>query len=124
MRTIKFRAWDKKNKKMIGGFGIDSTFGYAFIKDFDLGEEYILECEIMQFTGLTDKNGKEIYEGDIVKNERHKFITNIEYYGGAFRCFSEGMPLSLYIDECYADKDINNQLEVIGNIYENPNLLN
>ena len=123
MRTIKFRAWDKVNKKMIGGFGIDSTFGYAFIKDFDLGEEYILECEIMQFTGLTDKNGKEIYEGDIVVGIHYEdFDTGI----GINTLSEECKPFEVKWDENVYGWNLygSDDFRVIGNIYEIPNLLN
>ena len=128
MRQIKFRAWDKTSDVMrtdISSIDYDSTGNICQIivitgTDILFPEK---EAVLMQYTDLKDKNGVEIYEGDIVDCERHGFTTSIEYYGGAFRCRSEGVPLSLYIDECYADKDDNNQLEVIGNIYENPELL-
>ena len=117
-REIKFRAWDKTARTF--DFVSLSDNGWSH-QDTDLEGHELSEWQ--QYTGLKDRNGVEIYEGDVVDCERHGFTTSIEYYGGAFRCRSEGMPLSLYIDECYADKDNNNQLEVIGNIYENSELL-
>ena len=132
MTEIKFRAWmlewDDGGKMFYRVMPTEPDFNQILISfdgdnsfdgDFTVGED----VDLMQYTGLKDKHGVEIYEGDIVDCERHGFTTSIEYYGGAFRCRSEGVPLSLYIDECYADKDDNNQLEVIGNIYENPELL-
>ncbi len=129
MRQIKFRAWMKEQKKMIyEGFKINpggeiSTYGL-----FD-------RLELMQFTGLTDKNGKEIWEGDIVewddcsKGEywrvaivcfdpdlQYKIIKNIRHSLSA----SEG---SIFHHGCFAYQDTHNYLEVIGNIYENPELL-
>jgi uncharacterized phage protein (TIGR01671 family) len=85
------------------------------------GEDY----ELMQFTGLLDKNGKEIYEGDIVKlgtieteeEDRTTFTERILFDKGQFRTTHYGFPVHSWAcnDKCF--------IEVIGNIYENPELL-
>lgn len=84
-RDIKFRAWNKKDKYMEL---VDEL--QMFNNDFNIGmpsEEYFLgkdDVELMQFTGLHDKNGKEIFEGDIIliKNDTEKLI--VKWYDGAF----------------------------------------
>ena len=78
--------------------------------------------EFMQFTGLLDKNGKEIYEGDIIRYETLHYdpsegdspcsFSQVEYRGSSF-VFDEGL-----LDDWGAD-----DIEVIGNIYENSELL-
>jgi uncharacterized phage protein (TIGR01671 family) len=117
MREIKFRAWDRKNKKFIKN-NIDydkcEYYGNIFVcfkcALSDCLEDYIL----MQYTGLKDKNGKEIYEGDILelKNAKISFIPRVIFVM-AWDDTRTGWTL-------YSPKD---EFEVIGNIYENPELL-
>lgn len=131
MRAIKFRAWDHEHKYMLfnvqnayDGMGVNEPGGYkgdwVSFDDFMNNRQYTL----MECTGVKDKNGAEIYEGDIVRadNWRHIVISYGEQYheedwGGWF--VYQGWNLELgsgYLDP------VKWELEVIGNIYENPEL--
>lgn len=107
MREIKFRAWDGKSMVFhsdLKQIAMSEAVGY-----YNWGN-----LEIMQYTGLRDKNGKEIYEGDIVKGlgyDEDLSEVILEPSGGFYYAWSE---------YGHSAEDI----EVIGNIYENPELLN
>ena len=121
-REIKFRAWNKKEKYMeivddLQMFSNDLSIGIPS-KDYFLRKD---DVELMQYTGLHDKNGKEIYEGDIVKyrDSRGQHIEKVIFDKG---CFYAGMHWGS--STRLAPKLINTRItEVIGNIYDNPELL-
>jgi uncharacterized phage protein (TIGR01671 family) len=121
MRTIKFRVWDKVPEKMIYlndihdslMFFRDGNASYYSLKNGSGGDEY----ELMQSTGLLDKNGKEIYEGDLVyhkgKNPKeHTFEVVWKEYKWHFNeGKTGGHPFRQFINHP-------ENFEVIGNIYE------
>ena len=133
MREIKFRAWDKEYEKMTYFddedyeyepplvFRLDQVFkkdsNYDDYEDFEYNDVTDV-VEVMQYTGLHDKNGKEIYEGDIVKS--YYYIPNQdgtegERYTIKLIAFDETL--------CKYNIDMFENLEVIGNVWDNPELL-
>lgn len=117
MREIKFRAWNDIDKMLIdwGVLRASPVFFMNIIKG------KARHHKLMQFTGLTDVNGVEIYEGDIVSD--HVGIGQVKYSDkhGAFRvCYGDGMA-KWFID--YFLKGERESIKVIGNIHENPELL-
>lgn len=121
-RDIKFRAWHKKEKRIIlfddhwlcteysclsWGSSQEENQGICIINDYGLYSDIF---NLMQYTGLKDKNGKEIYEGDIVK-----------YSDGV--CLPYSLPITFERGEFTFSLVPEGCLEVIGNIYENPELL-
>ena len=119
-RSIKFRAWSKAFEKMLQGNYDNQYKDFRFDPyGYGLGNESL---EIMQFTGLLDKNGKEIYEGDIVKVDWGSMKNEypIKELGNPFAIefrFYGWFPFDKYLP-------MPEDIEVIGNIYENPELLN
>jgi len=130
MRTIKFRAWDKEDKKMYEVYhlcpqNIESGGIRLFKSKMHCDEnlwQSLGSVELMQFTGLTDKNGKEIYEGDILETGNGlKFPVEWNIAWGCWMMAG----LEPFITQCnnvYFDETKFG--EVIGNIYENPELIN
>ena len=129
-RPIKFRAWDKLQGKMIQSvnytldmFGTSFywIFGYEPVKHLRLSD-----FELMQYTGLKDKNGKEIYEGDIVQiqywKDKPDMATGKIQWNIEDACFE----IEWALGDTYGFSDmldLSASLEVIGNIWENKGLL-
>lgn len=140
MREIKFRAFYKPRRLMLNVLSIDFINQWVELEcpyeDLEGGDNISAmfhEIELMQYTGVKDKNGVEIYEGDLFRsgpsyNER-SFRVNWEdedarFLGIGYGKDSERVPGEKYV--CYVgvyNKLKNNTVEVIGNIYENPELL-
>lgn len=125
--TPKFRAWDKHSQKMFANdeliiwnnnvYANDSKkLSCNYLKGWSIDEEYL-----MQSTGLKVKNGKEVFVGDIIKCTRgcpHEVYIEKEYAG----TFIGGMP-AVYLKELGEGYAWTEHEEIIGNIYENRELL-
>lgn len=151
MREIKFRAWDKLHKRLADVASIDFLSGVAMLDDSeDIWRIGFGDIVMEQYTGLHDKNGKEIFEGDIVKYDLIReigpnydpttlgFIDNdlsidTELIGKVVVWPSQGvMATSVKVtdpeqfDEKYPVPKrwhINQQFEIVGNIHQNADLL-
>lgn len=132
MREIRFRAWSKSYKKMVyfdlRGRNIvcgDIYDGLALCDEsFDRGFEYLNsddEFVVMQYTGLQDKNGKKIFEGDILLGKYSYGLKQREIVEW-LKSFTGFSPFNRY-DSDFGDYYEIGRCEVIGNIYENPELL-
>ena len=123
----RFRAWDKHSQKMFANDELIIWNGNVYandskkltcnnLKGWSIDEEYL-----MQSTGLFDRNGKEVFVGDIVKCTRgclHEVYLEKEYGG----TFIGGMP-AIYLKGLSAGYAWTEDEEIIGNIYENKELL-
>lgn len=119
MRKLKFRAWDTERSVM-------AQVNYLGLNDDEVGMEdeecrcwnapYPYVCKLMQYTGLQDKNGVEIYEGDILVLPSSK-TNGVVFYGRG--CFQLRSKIDIDILCMYCLEE----MQVIGNIYENPELI-
>ena len=131
MREIKFRIWCISTKQIMYLEGPKINFEYGlFAWDSDTGicglpSDDIHDYEVMEYTGLKDKNGREVFEGDI-----------IQYVGAPYDPLWRSGPVAVKWEEfgdwCIegvgytiggSSKDDTDRREVIGNIWENPDLL-
>ena len=117
MKTNKFRVWDKNKKEIRKVTGINWYDEYLWVDETPMsGDKLPIESTpLMQFTGFTDKNGKEIYDGDIVTV---RFSDGSGYDNPVEVSFENG---SFWAGMGYLN-DVK-IIEVVGNIFQNPELL-
>lgn len=128
MRELKFRAWHKNQKKLLPVWSIDSDArGWICAGEGRSGLNYTgepSEFELMQYTGLKDKNGVEIYEGDLCEynagiSPNSALVFKVVWDNSKAR-FGENQAMSVH-DGSFLRASA--KVEVIGNIYQSPELL-
>lgn len=112
-REIKFRAWDTDEGKMFYGVETGMDRGIWIHFDSVLNHDGMV---VMQFSGLGDRKGRPIFEGDVLKGERTMWVCR--YEAPCFRLYRTDGKFTTF-----SKKYMRNDLEVIGNIFENPELL-
>ena len=124
MKEFKMKAWLKKEKKMVAIIGIDFNYEYIryteddnlFNSDYKVAE--FKDIELLQFSGVKDKVGQELYEADVIKfNDGIDDIYGLISYDdedGAYRVSYENITEHLLERE--------GDFEIVGNIFENPDL--
>ena len=123
-REIKYRAWLKEENKMVIVETIDfSEKSIQYLEKNEIIDAYLLrrmifeDIELMQYTGIKNKNGLEIYEGDIIICKYGpEIMMEVKWIDEGFRT------LGKYNGDNYVGY-VKNSAEVVGNIYENPELL-
>lgn len=119
MKENKFRAWNSKEKFMDSAWLIDWEHGSVCHGKHNQSE--LDDCTLMQYTGVKDKNGREIYEGDIVEQLSERTYESVKgtvkFFDGSYLIeFLSGDNGVFLFDEVAYN-------EVLGNVYENPELL-
>ena len=126
MREIKVRAWDKKKKVMYPGIALKKLLAYLVFQDSPNSEAYTAmkdhfeDIEWLEYTGLKDKSGVEMYEGDILK---YKHVVLEIIWNTAFAKW-EAKNHTDREHETLSVWNIKEKFEVIGNIHQHKDLLN
>jgi hypothetical protein len=124
-RSLKFRVWDKLEQRFIlpdvgyqGHYTLSLNGRFNNLQNGSGGDEHVVQ----QFTGLRDKNKKEIYEGDIFESSNPSYKWGpVEFGEGRFYCNLKGARIFTLEELC---EDFEYQVpEIVGNIFENPELL-
>lgn len=131
MRDILFRGKDKENKWHYGYVDATMYKHIVVINTDDGGSQFEVQPDTVgEFTGLCDANGKPIYEGDIVAHN-DKPIGIVIWHSNGYFCINVGfdikerdsIPIGQYFEWCYL-RENKNTFSVIGNIHDNPEMIN
>jgi len=114
MREVKYQAWEKKERVMfqVARFDFADYSVYRHLFGEGIPAE---QCDLREFTGMYDKNGKEIYEGDVLYDDLFEEYGLVVFEEGGFRVNWETIT-----DDLFENCDV---LEIAGNLYEDPELL-
>ena len=125
-REIKFRAKRLDNNEFVIGYYLPTQFGekhFIYSALEFLNEHTRIQIDpktIGQYTGLLDKNGKEIYEGDVVKsNDNHLYVINFKYGSFGANWIKDDFVWHSFATNSFIEK----KFEVVGNIFKNPELI-
>lgn len=122
MREIKFRVWDPAEKQMCPVIAADFQDNQykVFCRLPKPGAQEIFSADLMQYTGVKDKNGVEIYEGDIIRGHTGRYQVDCVVRWSMGNCGFIAEPTIMERTYLCLNPGSTKSYEVIGNIYENP----